>query len=342
MRLETLLEYVRRGNLRLMAGAMRLARPYYRVLWLGAAVRHQLLSQLREGPLALEALASELGFPPSAHDPLDAWLEMGVRLGELERGPEGYTLRGFLARRLARPEHDAVAAILEELSTLHHAVVFETPALLQRGERRTLADQDGVLVARASRTIEPVIQETIDDALPASGALHLLEVGAGSGTHIRHAAERNPSLTALGLELQREVAALANRNLADWGLGERAHVEDGDVRERKAEPRFDLVTLHNNIYYFRVEERVELFRHLRGFLRPGGKLLLTTACQGGSPFMQALDVWAASTQGCGRLPDVGEMQAQLRDAGFVEVRAKRMVPGDSFHAFLAREPSAAS
>ncbi len=36
-------------------------------------------------------------------------------------------------------------------------------------------------------------QETIDDALPASGALHLLEVDAGSGTHIRHAAERNPS-----------------------------------------------------------------------------------------------------------------------------------------------------
>ncbi len=338
MRLETVRQFLRQGGVRLTLRTMRLTQPYYRVLWLGAAARTGLLTRLAEGPLPLDALVRDWSLAPSAGDALESWLEMGVRLGELERNSRGYALRGFLARGLAQTRHDALAAIVEELATLHHRVVFETPELLRRGDRLTLADQDGVLVARSSRTVEPVVHEAIDDVLPASGPIDLLEVGAGSGTYMRYAAERNPSLTALGLELQGDVAALANRNLVEWGLGERASVDEGDVRARKPEARFDLVTLHNNIYYFPVDQRVELLRHLRGFLRPGGTLLLTTGCQGGSPFMQALDVWAATTEGCGRLPAVDEMQAQMRDAGFGEVRAKRMVPGESFHAFQGREP----
>ena len=43
------------------------------------------------------------------------------------------------------------------------------------------------------------------------------------------------------------------------------------MERRAAEPAFDLATLHNNIYYFPVAERVSLLRHVRGFLRPGGR-----------------------------------------------------------------------
>jgi cyclopropane fatty-acyl-phospholipid synthase-like methyltransferase len=181
--------------------------------------------------------------------------------------------------------------------------------------------------------IEPFVQEAIDDVLTESGPARLLEVGAGTGTHIRYAAGRNPQLTALGLELQPQVAELANRNLRDWGLAGRASVDKGDVRDRTPEAAFDLVTLHNNIYYFAVEERPALLRHLRQFLAPGGRLLLTTGCAGGSPAMQALDIWSANTEGCGRLPQVDEMEGQLREAGFRDVRSRRLMPGESYFAF---------
>jgi SAM-dependent methyltransferase len=336
MRAKTLTELWRRGQLRLLLRATRLATPYYRVAWLAAASRAGLLQRLADGAVPLDRLA--LYFAPDAGDSdgLRSWLDMGVQLRELEHRNGAYALRGFLARKLADPDNDAIAAILEEVATLHHRLLLETPERLQSGRRFTLDDQDGVLIARSSRVIEPFVQEAIDDALPAHGALRLLEVGAGTGTHIRYAAGRNPQLTALGLELQPQVAELANQNLREWGLAERAAVDKGDVRERTPEAAFDLVTLHNNIYYFPVEERPALLGHLRGFLAPGGRLLLTTGCAGGGPAMQALDIWSANTDGCGRLPQVDEMEGQLREAGFRDVRSRRLMPGESYFGFQGR------
>jgi protein-L-isoaspartate O-methyltransferase len=336
MRARTLAELWRRGQLRLLLRATRLATPYYRVAWLAAAARAGLLRRLADAALPLESLASELAPHARDSDGLRTWLDMGVRLRELECREGAYALRGFLARKLADPDNDAIAAILEEVATLHHRLLMETPELLRQGRRLSMDDQDGVLIARSSRLIEPFVQEAIDDAVLSSGPVRLLEVGAGTGTHIRYAAGRNPELTALGLELQPQVADLANQNLREWGLAERASVDKGDVRDRTPEAAFDLVTLHNNIYYFAVEERPALLRHLGGFLTPGGRLLLTTGCAGGSPTMQALDIWSANTEGCGRLPEVDEMEGQLREAGFSEVRSRRLMPGESYYAFQAR------
>jgi len=56
--------------------------------------------------------------------------------------------------------------------------------------------------------------------------------------------------------------------------------------------------------------------------------------------MTALNLWGAATAGAGRLPAVDEMTAQLMDAGFDDVRAIRLIPGDGFYAFVARRSSA--
>lgn len=230
-------------------------------------------------------------------------------------------------------------AILEEVAWLHHRLILETPARLARGERFTLVDQDGVLIARSSPIVRPFVNEAIDEVVPRRGPLRLLEVGAGSGTYIRHAAERNSELTALGLELQPEVAEFANANLRAWGLAARASVDKGDVRDRAPEPVYDLITFHSNIYYFPVDERVALLRHALAFLKPGGQVLLTTAGSGGSPAAVALDLWSVGTEGCGRLPAPEELVAQLREAGFVEARSRRLMPGESFHAFFGLKPA---
>lgn len=336
MKIKTLRELWQRGQLRLLLSATRLVKPYYRVAWLAAAARAGLLPRLADGPVPLPQLARD--FAPGADDTagLQTWLDMGVTLGELECSGEEYALRGFLARRLADPANDAIAAILEEITSLHHSLLVETPERLRLGRPFTLDDQDGVLIARSSRVVEPFLHEAIDDVVAPRGTVRLLEVGAGSGAHIRYAAERNPELTALGLELQPEVADLANANLREWGIAERAQVDKGDVRDRAPDASFDLVTLHNNIYYFSVEERPALLRHLKSFLVPGGRLLLTTGCRGGGPTMQALDIWSANTAGCGRLPAVPELEEQLREAGFDDVHSRRLMPGEAFFAFQGR------
>jgi SAM-dependent methyltransferase len=75
-----------------------------------------------------------------------------------------------------------------------------------------------------------------------------------------------------------------------------------DVRTRAPHADFDLATLHNNIYYFPVVERVAVLRHVQAFLKPGGRLLVTTVCRGPGVAVDILNLWGAMTSGCGRLP----------------------------------------
>jgi hypothetical protein len=80
---------------------------------------------------------------------------------------------------------------------------------------------------------------------------------------------------------------------------------------------------------------VAVLQHVAGFLRPGGFLLLTTLCQGGSLGAEALNLWGAATRGAGRLPAEDELVGQLRQAGYASVKTINLVPGDRFMAFQA-------
>lgn len=338
MHVSTWVSLARSGRLRTLGAAARVATPFYRATWLATAGGEGVLSALRAGPRPVEALADALDIGPDGHEALAAWLQVGVDLGDLSRDGRGYALGSLLARRLAEPEHDAVLAILEEAVDLHGRLLRETPDRLRRDRPFTLADQDGALIARSSRIVEPFIHDAVADLVPATGPVSLLEIGCGSGTHLRKAASVNPALTALGLELQPEVAELARANLAAWGLTDRIAVETGDVRDRTPEPRWDLATLHQNVYYFPVDARVALLRHVLGFLKPGGRLLLTTGCRGGSAVMGVLDLWGAATEGAGRLPEPDELVGQLEEAGYLGVRRRRLVPGEALFAFVGEAP----
>jgi SAM-dependent methyltransferase len=335
MTLRTFWRLVRQSDLSVLLRIGRLQREYYRLCFLSAAAQEGLLARLADGPLTFEQLAAEYAPDPARHEGLRAWLGFGVRLGELRNDGGRYALRSWLARRLAQPGHDAAAALIEEAGTLHHALLLQGLGRLRAGRGFTLADQHGALIARSSRLLEPFVYEAVGAAIPPTGAVRLLEIGCGSGTYIRRAATLNPQLTAVGLELQPVVAEQARANLRAWGLAQRVTVEVGDVRARPAEPSFDVATLHNNIYYFPVAERPQLLAHVRGFLRAGGRLLITTACQGGRPEADVLNVWAALTEGCGRLPAAAELEQQLHAAGYANARSRRLVPGQSYYAFVA-------
>src|SRR5262249_13722996 len=152
-------------------------------------------------------------------------------------------------------EQDPVAALFEEAGVFHHRWITEATDRVHDGRPFASDDVPGELVARSSRTVEPFVREAVEDVIPAHGPVRLLEIGCGSGIHIRHAAACNPELRALGLELEPDVAALARENVRRWNLEDRVEIEQGDFRERAPTPDFDVATLHNNIYYFPVPER---------------------------------------------------------------------------------------
>ncbi len=334
MPLKPFIRLIREGRLTALLGASADLKSFYRLTYLAAAAEAGLLSRLSSGPAKFYALAEFYSAKDQGLEALEAWLQMGLRLRLLHLGAGGYSLRG-LARALARPENDATQAVVQEVTGLHHKIISGTLPKLRRGELWSLADQDGELIARSSRVLEAFQAEAIWRTFPKRGALRLLDIGCGSGVYLRYAAMRNPSLTALGLEFQPAVAAMARTNLHTWGLEERVKVEEGDFRAKPTGEAFDIVTLYNNIYYFPVEERAALLRRISSFLKPGGFLLLTTCCQGGSLGTEALNLWGASTRGAGRLPTEKELIAHLRQVGYTRVSAKSLVPGDRFLSFQA-------
>jgi SAM-dependent methyltransferase len=334
------LRLLKNNQLLAALGVNALFKPFYKVTYLVAAKNCGLLDLLSTRPVAFAELAETWCRNAKAREALEAWLQLGLRLGLLKSGAQGYSLEG-LARRLALPENDATLALAQEVVGLHHQLILGTPEKLRNGSLWTLGDQDGALIARSSRALEAFQTEAIDRTFPASGAMRLLEIGCGAGFSIKHAAARNASLSALGLELQANVADLARRNIRQWNLQDRVMIQAGDVRERSPEPEFEIATLHNNIYYFPVEERVALLAHVRKFIKPGGFLLLTTCCQGGNPGIEVLNLWGAATEGCGRLPRVDEMADQLKEAGFENIQSMSLIPGDRYFAFKAERGLAA-
>jgi SAM-dependent methyltransferase len=342
MNLRTAFALVRSGQLASLIWVALAARAHYRLAFIAGGLSSGLFQKLASDPVTMQKLADDLGLQSCMRDGLRAWLQFGVGVGELRSGPDGYTLRRRRTKALLRPKNDAVAAILQEAAMLAGSFVSQGPLRFTSANASsqklfTLADQSGPLVARTSRVSEPFICEALEPMVPERGAFSLFEIGCGAAGYIRYAAERNPDLTALGLELQPDVAALAAANISKWNLNGRVIIEEGDVMQTKAEPVYDLVTLHQNIYYFPVERRVDLLRHVRNFLKPTGRLLLTTCCQGGAAGACLLDFWASMTEGCGRLPSRTEMAAQLHEAGFCDITQRRLIPGESFYAFAGRK-----
>lgn len=330
-----------------LAGGRRLAllwrvsgllQPFYRITFVASAASSGLYTLLRGGPQPFERIAMELAPEPAARDGLRAWLELGVGLGELDKGPGGYGLEGALSRELAHAANDDVAALLEEVASFHQQLILKTPPRLRNGELWAADDHDACLIARSARILEPFLFAALDSALPVSGEAALLEVGCGSGTYLRRAAARNPRLRAVGIERSAAVAEAARAAVERGGLAERVTIETGDFREREGEASFDHVMLLNVIYYFPLRERVDVAARLASFLRPGGRLILASSCRGGSEGMRVLDLWCSSTKGFGPLPTKEQLVALVREAGLVDIEVKRAIPAEQYFVVSGRRP----
>lgn len=342
MNTATLAKVARDGQIPLLlALSRRLATPVYRAAFLSSAARHGVLQTLAVRPCDLDTLARKLDVRADS-ELLRGWLDIGVRLGDLGWDDSCYRLRSRAAKALSRADRDPVAAALEEVVRFHVPLLLDAPSMLRNGQRLSLSDQDGTVIARSTRILQPFVEEAVGLALDRQAPVRLLEVGCGSGVYVRHAAALNPRLTALAIDLQPDVAATAAANMAGWGLADRVEVRQADLRTLDVEPQFDLVTLHNAIYYFPPAERTKVLERARSLLAPGGTLLLTTSCRGGSVELAMLDLWFSYADFGGPLSTEGELTAQLTDAGFVDVRSHRLIPGEQFRAFIGTNPTAAS
>jgi cyclopropane fatty-acyl-phospholipid synthase-like methyltransferase len=132
--------------------------------------------------------------------------------------------------------------------------------------------------------------------------------------------------------MSERVSALAAANLTAWGLDDRCTALHADIRRSDAvdlSGPFDVITLHNNVYYFSQTERVEIFADLRQRLAPSGRLVMTSVFAGKTLSAVEFDLVLRSTAGCWPLPERTTLRNALKRAGYRAI---------AFHRLIATEP----
>jgi 4-hydroxy-2,2'-bipyrrole-5-carbaldehyde O-methyltransferase len=326
------------GRWRHLPGALlawRDAAPFVRVHFLAVAIDLGLLEELRRRP----ATAEQLGDRLPVGDPalLDAFLRLGAALGELRCRAGRWSLRGRRGKALAAPEADPLRAMAQEAVHYDAAVYARLAQHLRGAPPGDYLAATGVVVARASRLVEPALAPPLRSLVAQRRPRRLLDVGCGTGVYLVHAAAAGgPTLTGLGVDLDGAVVDLARRRLADAGLAERFEVRQADARTAELPAAsFDLVLLFQNVFYFAEDQRPGLLRRLHGLLAPGGTLLLASPFAGRSLAAAHYDLVFRATAGCGPLPRRQQLHRQLRAAGFTTARWLRPIPLEPFYLVVA-------
>lgn len=257
---------------------------------------------------------------------LKAWLDLGVSLGELKKGTNGYSIKGKLSKELIKPANDTWRAFLKVRAEVFYDFIINTPSMLKKNMQFEYSEAHGELVARSSRTLEPILLHLVDKIIPKDKPYRLLEVGCGSGIYIKRACELNPFLTAVGLEVQQSVADFARENTKTWNIEDRVAIENIDIRKYECKSDFDLVTFYNLIYYFPVDERIDLLKDLGKHLKPGGELIITSMCKSNETSLSLMNLWTSMTDGYGPLPNPKQVHDQLIKAGYRKIKSEMLIP----------------
>ena len=147
----------------------------------------------------------------------------------------------------------------------------------------------------------------------------VLDVGCGlGGSAFVMAADFD--LRVEGIDLSRNMLALAQRKLAANGLADKVELRWGDCLDLQCEARYDAV--YSRDVFLHIAAKARLFQLLHAALKPGGRLLFTDYCCGPQPWG---DAFASYVESRGyTLCTVAQYSQLLSAAGFERVAAVDM------------------
>ncbi|MFD1505851.1 methyltransferase domain-containing protein [Georgenia yuyongxinii] len=336
LKVRTVARLVGAGHVGERLRAVRDGQAAVRAATLSSALGTGVLEALRAGRTTAE-LAADLAV--TDHALLEAYLRT-LEAARLVRTAGG---RHRLARRgRAVLGDDVVRAAYEGFAGYHTGLYRDLALQLRGGPARDDVVRHGDVIARLSRALEPLVHDTLDEAVAATRPRRVLDVGCGDGANLVHMLRAAPSSSGTGIEVDPAAAALAERTLRAEGLEGRAHILKGDIRgldPQQIGGPADLALLANVIYYVPVGERRELLRDIGALVAPGGTLLVVSTMADRSAFSRHFDLLLRAQSGEMSLPTPDDVTRDLRAAGLDNLRVRRLTRGDPLHAVTARRPS---
>jgi SAM-dependent methyltransferase len=335
VQLRGLIDTVRLGRVPARALAIADSRSLLRSLFLSSAARLDLLAYLRGG----RAFAEVVDFTGSTRPArLRAWLGVGVELGELSLRRQRYDVRGPRARALADGDQLLLA---HYRSMLEYQIgpYGELEPLLRSDDGRDDLARYADDIARVSLAAAPFVASFVRQIVAGSRPRRVLDIGCGTGVYSTVVLGADSDVRVEGIDLAADVIESARADLEQAGYGSRVQLHVGDIRTwtSNAAPKFDLVMLLNNIYYFDPLSRVDLYRDLSRLLSEQGQLLVVSMVAPGSIAAAHLHFMLTCQNSTAALPEPAEIERDLAQAGYQITDSQALVPTEPFVGLLAEK-----
>lgn len=308
------------------------SRALVRCLFLSSGAKSGWLARIgSQDGASLEQLAAAVGVART--DRLDAWLAVGCELGELRAVGDRFRLRGRRARAIAAGD-SMLAAHYASVLDYQGGPYADLDRLLGdgpgqgRGDLERYAGEIAQVSLAAVPFVAPVVRRVLAELRPA----RVLDAGCGSAVYSRMVLDTDAVVRVTGVDLSEEVVGQAEADFVAAGFGDRARLLCADIEAwcSGTAERFELIMLHNNIYYFPLVRRTALFQCLAEHIAPGGELLLTTMTRPGSVASAHLHLMLISQAGDAALPTRPGLLKNLSEGGLRVTSVVSPVPSEPY------------
>jgi len=311
---------------------MRDWQAFLRLHFIYAAYESGLLQALNASPCDKASLIEKLHI--KRPELLNALLDVGLSIKELAIRNNHYVIKGKRSKAVMREKGDILTAMIQANITYYSDTYRNAADRMKGGELGDDLENIGDLVARFSKGAEPIIQDFIKVIVNGKTSLRILDVGCGSGVVLQSAFNSNANASGIGMDVDSAVVLQARNNMKTWNLNDRFVILQGDIRQPPDEINgaFDLITLFNNLYYFKAEEQIQLLKYLYSILSPQGILaiVMNFRSEGKDIAAANLNMVNCSLKGLTPLPDINEISLLLKQCGFKAINIHRFIPGSVF------------
>jgi len=311
-------------------------------------IRTDLFKALRE-PKTVNQLSKNSRFAP---DLIQAWLRAAASHGLIRMVRErdrAYQIDGLAKWLLEAPDSSSLIALLEETIEGYGPLFEQMPDLIREGARPEIGSpEESRRAAEISQLVERQALSALGRIPGVRGARRLLDIGCGYGGYLIGMLRRYRDAHGVGIEQDAAVAEVASRNLQAADLSRRSEIRVGEFMSLNlAAGSYDLILLNNNLYYFAPNDRGALFDRILSRLLPGGVLAVQTAVISDRPAARLMglsantavfDLYLRAHDNLYGLPDLAELHANLRAAGFESVAETAFLLGGAARYVWGRAP----